>query len=372
MTRPFYLVGHNTNSLAAVRLGLRSGLNAFEIDVNKDARGRLFVSHGAVPPTVALFGPPVPLTDFLDEFAALAPRIALLIWDCKIEDPALAVRLRDETRKRFSDGGDGTAVVYSVPYVDRARQFFRDIRTGLTAREGLMVDQEKDATRVARCFREMGVVNACYGNGVTTIPGVGVGLPSPSLPSEFDTAVAVEALDGLAFTYPWVIAQAETMREFVGIGVDGMIVDVADAGTLVDVVARSGGAVRPAVPGDGPFAVGGSPLVLEVVTGDVPNAGTDATVTFTVERSAREPVTKVFDGARVGRLERGTSTWVTLRDADVASADVVAIKVRHDGGHLSSEWFLDSIAVHQRGAAKRTCTFGKWVKDGKPARAKCV
>src|SRR5262245_35791619 len=102
--RRFYVVGHNTNSIAEVKTGLARGMNAFEIDISHGSDGGLWVSHEAVNvgmlPSLAAkgFETPLELDPFLDLFAAIVERsgddVALLMVDCKVSHPGFAPRLR--------------------------------------------------------------------------------------------------------------------------------------------------------------------------------------------------------------------------------------------------------------------------------------
>ncbi|HEY3496691.1 MAG TPA: hypothetical protein VGK73_18455 [Polyangiaceae bacterium] len=235
--RPIYLVGHNTNSIAEIEDGLARGLNAFEIDINKDEHDELFVSHGPVNGATALVTGPCPrLVPFLLELKRLVSspagsKIALVIFDCKISDPALAVELVDAVRTCLTGAGSSLPVIYSVPALSDARTFFEPIQSGLQPREALMIDEEGDPRAVATFFAERGVVRAAYGNGITTV--LGVGLPSPRLVAQMEEAVALAAL---GFVYAWVLVAAGTMRRFLRAGVSGVMVDTSDAETLVRVL----------------------------------------------------------------------------------------------------------------------------------------
>jgi len=238
--RPFYLIGHNTNSLAEIRAGLERGLNAFEIDVNKDESGRLYVSHDAVgEPWLSDGETPPRIEPFLKDLRRLADSeegraIALVIFDCKVAEPELAFTLLDVVRSELTQGGSSLQVIFSVPSLSSADTFFEQIRGRLTDHEALMVDEEDDPQRVAAFFAEKQVARAAYGNGITTV--FGLGLPSPSLAGQLDRAVALAARGSLGFVYAWVLVAEKTMREFVRMGVDGAMVDLDDADTLTRVL----------------------------------------------------------------------------------------------------------------------------------------
>src|SRR5260221_5798789 len=194
MKRPFYMIGHNTNSISEISDGLQHGLNAFEIDIQKDENDHLYVNHDPVSPTFLIQrGAQVPpqLVPFLIELRKLFDEkgddAALVIFDCKIDDPNLAARLLEDVRTYLTDDGTRFPVVFSVPFVEIAERFFPQIRGRLTPSEGLMVDQVSDPDKVARHFLNPYVPNACYGDGITTV--LGIGLPfGPELAMLMDVA----------------------------------------------------------------------------------------------------------------------------------------------------------------------------------------
>ena len=258
--RPFYLIGHNTNSLTEIRVGLEGGLNALEIDVHRDVEGRLYASHDAVAePWLPTGEPPPRLEPFLAELGRLADteegaRIALVIFDCKVAEPELAVALLDAVRTELTQGGTSLHVIFSVPSLGAAETFFEPLYGELTDHEALMIDEEDDPRRVAAFFAEKKVERAAYGNGITSV--LGVGLPSPSLVHRMDVALALLGTGDLRFVYPWVLVAASTMREFIRSGVSGVMVDVSDTGTLARVLGEPEFAndVRLATRADDPLA----------------------------------------------------------------------------------------------------------------------
>jgi hypothetical protein len=369
--RPFYLIGHNTNTIEEVRTGLARGLNAFEIDINVDERGRLFISHDRVsadsPFGVAL--PPC-VEPFLVELGQLASSpegapMALVIFDCKVESPEFAAELVQATRMHLGERASGLPMIYSVPSVAAATKFFEPIRVGLLPNEALMIDEEDDAQAVAAFFAEREVARAAYGNGITTL--VGLGLPSPHLVSQMDDAVALMALGRLRFVYPWVLVAARTMEEFMRTGVSGIMVDLDDAPTLVDALRAPEftDKLRVATRADDPFAPRDA-LVLEITTADASRAGTDATVTFEVATADGRKFSRSLDGSLNGRLERGSLTYVTLPDATLPPEQIESITVVHDGSGLGPDWRVASIALRTRSAAPKLVHFDCEVTRGQP------
>jgi hypothetical protein len=259
--RPFYLIGHNTNSLAEVRAGLERGLNAFEVDIHKDDQGRLYVSHDPVRESWLPGGEPPPrIAPFLADLRRLADSaeggaIALVIFDCKVAEPELASELLEAVRSELTERGTSLHVIFSVPWLSRAETFFERIHGQLTDHEALMIDEEDDPQRVAAFFAEKQVARAAYGNGIITV--LGLELPSPSLRSQLELAVALAAVDKLRFVYPWVLVAESTIREFVRIGVNGVMVDVDHADTLARLLGEPEfvNQIRPAARRDDPLAL---------------------------------------------------------------------------------------------------------------------
>jgi hypothetical protein len=368
MPKPFYLIGHNTNSLNDVKRGLEAGLNAFEIDINRDENNLLYVSHELVntnPLTMAHNPQPLAprVSQFLTGLKSLADaadgRLALLILDCKIDDPALALALLGDVRNHFSEQGTTQRVIFSVPNVDHAKQLFVGLHARLTEREGLMIDQEADVTVVEQYFRENKTARAGYGNGITTV--LGVGLPSPQLVSQMDAAVALSALGSPTFVYPWVLARQTTMHQHLSIGVSGAMVDVEQSSDLVQVVRQAD--VPTARVADDPF-LPITAIVLKVLTADVSHAGTDAMLSFTLSASSGATYTRKVDGSYAGRFERGQATWITLWDCPFTLSQLSTIVVSHDGSGNAPDWALESITLTMRDGTSKTVVFDTVVTAG--------
>lgn len=356
LARPVYLIGHNTNTIAEVRDGLSRGLNAVEVDINQDRNGKLYVSHDMVDigvPANELLTTPE-LIPFLRELKVAADqRLALVIFDSKVSDPSQALTLLEAVRTHLTDGGTSLPVVFSVSSVDKARTFFEPLRTALKSTEALMIDQEADPGLVAEFFRAFGLMRAGYGNGITTL--LGVGLPSPFLVSQMDVATAFKAVSNLCFVYPWVLVNESTIREMLYVGVNGVMVDVANAQSAVNAVRGFGDALRLATRSDDPLKFDGS-LLLQIKTADVSHAGTDARIRIEL-RTADNTYLKEIDGTYNGRFERGSTTCVVFPDLRIYPGDVRAITVSHDGGGNAPDWELESITLRGRNVPDKIVAF---------------
>ncbi|MBI3821039.1 MAG: hypothetical protein HY286_20305 [Planctomycetes bacterium] len=372
--RPFHIVGHNTNSLAEIQNGLNAGMNAFEIDINKDRAGNLYAAHDEVSNPGGANGP-LEIGEFFGKFSqivgAAGSAVSLAVLDCKVTDPKVGMKIFRAAREKLINNCPRLPVIYSVPFISHAG-LFDLFYESLGDREGLMIDEEKSAAQVSNYFASKNIKNACYGNGISTVPIIGIGLPSPRLASELDAAVAIESLGNLRFIYSWVIAREETMREHIQIGVDGMIVDIPRAAALRNII-NNGAAlgVRAATIDDDPFAPAAPPAI-EARTGDVARAGTDANITFILKDADGDVLAlRTVDGSLDGRFERGSSTWIALRDGSLNIDDVVEIAVQRDGHGIAPDWFLESIQLHQRGAGKvMNFSFNQWIDATHPVSAR--
>jgi hypothetical protein len=209
------------------------------------------------------------------------------------------------------------------------------------------------------------VRRGCYANGATTIAGVG--LPTPAQAAQMDAGVATRAVGNLRFVYPWVIRVRSTMREFVRIGCDGVMVDTSEGDDLAAVLREPEflGQVHAATRADDPFAEDYTPL-LQVRTADVAHAGTDARISFVLELASGRKIVKSVDAALVGRFERGSLNFVLLPGESFALTEARTITVSHDGGGNAPDWELASITLRKRGDLDRTVTFDRVVKTGFP------
>src|SRR5260221_10133038 len=164
-----------------------------------------------------------------------------------------------------------------------------------------------------------------------------------------DVAVAYMAVSTLRFVYPWVVVQESTIAEMIRIGVRAVMVDVTNAPALVSTLAQPefANTVRRAIRTDDPFAQV-SWLLLDVVTADVNNAGTDSTVTFTIEGKDGSRFSRTVDGGFRARFERGTSTCVTFPGVSMSAQEVTSVTVEHDGAGWGPTWTLNRINIRSR------------------------
>jgi hypothetical protein len=356
--RPFYIVGHNTNTLAEVHAALAAGANALEPDINVFAADldRMCVSHDHGDASA------LSLEDFLDavhQIAVASPQLALVVFDCKaaICNPEHGLRLLNAIRSRLTHD---TAVNIVISVGDfKSVSVFEQIHAQLGEREGLMIDEENDPEAVSAYFGGIGVVNHCFGNGISIFND----LIGPHVRPSMERGCAYRAqTDRIKFIYVWTVNDDDLMAEYIHIGVDGIISDKVDVLTRVATDARQSPTIRIANRDDNPMQRANHAYAIDVHTGDEAFAGTDATVRITLVGSAGSASTTVNSRFQ-SRMESGHWNFVTLRSADLG--ELRSISVAHDDSGLADGWFVDRIRVRSaRYGGDKLALFQQWVTAG--------
>jgi glycerophosphoryl diester phosphodiesterase len=211
--RPFYVIAHRTNSIDAAARALASGANGLEIDVRYDD-GRFCANHDAITEALGCED----LARLLGGVRDLAARhaLALVMLDLKaVEgrgDEVLALAREQLT------GPTGIKLLVSVAKLDRSG----DLPRGRLRRERRCPSTRRTIPRRwPPIFEARGTARWAYGNG--TAP----------------TLVEVDVRDGIeralrrgdiGFVYVWTLEKADSMREYLTLGVDGILVNGENSG----------------------------------------------------------------------------------------------------------------------------------------------
>jgi glycerophosphoryl diester phosphodiesterase len=364
--RPFYLCGHNPNSFDLVTQALAQGANALEPDVNvfHERPNELCISHGGTLGTGrGEAGEPglVPFLQFLRRQAELHPQLSLIVFDCK---PATntaehGVTLLEAIREHLTDS-TRLNVILSIAEMANAAMFDK-IAPMLRDREGLMVDAENDPVAVSNMFVQRRVTHQGFGNGVSVLNS----LLGPNVRPSMERACELRAeTNQPRFIYVWTVNSGDLAREYIRIGVDGIITD--DVAGLRDIVEEPGmkQLVRLATRDDDPFHPSNMAYGLTIVTGDVDHAGTDACVTFTVHGANGSASVRVDTNLR-HRMERNMANFVTLASDDLGPLE--SITVQRDDAGIAPAWFLDQILVRSaRHRASGKAIFRCWIDSTAP------
>lgn len=353
--RPFYVFGHNPNTIKDVEKALAAGANAIEPDLNvfEDPPDQISVSHSEGDP-----GDPT-LVEYLQQLhqvAAAHPALALVVFDCK-EKVATAdhgFEILDAVRNHLTFDNDLNIVISVGKIADGA--IFDRIRGLLGPREGLMIDAEDDPVGVADYFSSRGVDHQCYGNGISFANSV-IG---PYYRYTLERACELTAqANRPKFVYVWTVNDDDEMREYIRIGVDGIISDDVAKLKAITGEAEFASLIRIAQRIDDPFVPADFAYGLIVHTGDKWMAGTDAHVTFTLTGTLGS-VSKRVDTQLIKRMERDDWNFVTIPSSDLG--DLLTITVQRDNHGNGPDWFLDQIRVRSfRFGASKTAVFDRWI-----------
>lgn len=324
--RPFYIVGHNPNSISQVLDALNQGANTVEPDVNvyADYEDQLCISHGEGSPDAP------ELTAFLTDLHTVAqerPELSLVVFDCKPKTakPQHGKTLLDAIRQHLTHDLE-LNIIISVSSLENVA-IFDQIKTGLGPREALMVDEENDPVAVAGFFTRAGVVNQGYGNGISFMNAI----LGPHVRPSMEQACEFRAAGNCTrFIYVWTVDDDDLLREYIRIGVDGIITDRLPALWGIVGEAEFTNLIRLATRSDNPFAPANFAYGLLVHTADIDMGGTDANITFTLTGTAGSASMTVNMGLR-GRMERGSWNYITLQSPNLGDLQSMTVQ-RDDSG----------------------------------------
>jgi hypothetical protein len=166
------------------------------------------------------------------------------------------------------------------------------------------------------------------------------------------------------FVYAWTVNDDEEIREYIEIGVDGIISDDVSKLMTISQEAQFSSIVRRATRIDNPFIPANFGYGLVIHTGDVWHAGTDANVTFTLNGTLGN-VSKTIDTSLIKRMERNLWNSVTIPSDDLGDLQTITVKRDNDGN--APDWFLDKIFVHSfRFGTSKQAVFNRWIDTSSP------
>jgi hypothetical protein len=257
-------------------------------------------------------------------------------------------------------------------------EIFGEIKNSIGLREGFMVDEENDPEAVSNMLSP--ISNRCYGNGVAHLfqsPTL-----SPHVRPSIEQACSLRGVLGdIKFVYTWSLGDTDSMREYIRIGVNGIIPGKHPSAFDADAVAalravvsepefRS--TVRLASRQENPFERPDTCYVLQIKTGSRHNAGTDATVTFTLT-GILGSVSKKVDtsligsllGKTSGRMENNSLDFVTIQSFFLGQ--LLSITVQRDDQGNAPSWDLDFILVGSfRYNVSTQANFQHWIETTSP------
>ncbi len=227
MPRPFFLIGHNPNSMAAVEACLANGGNAIEPDVYYED-GEYYMME--LVPVISKIFPPKKgpkLEDFLTDLKNLLDHnteynLALIIFDTKNLGDCNINDLADRVRMFFVNDYPGVSIAFttgSPKYLSGFNPF-----VAKTPLEWVGIDAISNADDAARYFDQLNK-NYIYGNG-TSLPLIAAS--APVYRDQIHRAIQLRD-DGhhplLQTVYAYTVNAKPSMRSYLREKVDGLITD---------------------------------------------------------------------------------------------------------------------------------------------------
>jgi glycerophosphoryl diester phosphodiesterase len=364
MQRPFYIIAHRVNDTVSISRVITEGANAIECDV-RHVDGRFIVSHNW--PDLN----PVDLEAYLQSIAATARnnnRLALVIFDCKENSPTLAVPFLEAIRNHLTNQISLNVLISIASYDDR--QFLASLAGQLSAREAVAIDQDDDPARVSGFFQGLRIQNHAYGNGIAAV--LWENPFAPNVPPSIMEAIAHKALRrGIRFVYVWTLDDKGSMRDYLRMGVDGIMTN--DVNDLVEVIGESEfqAKVKFAARSHKPFDQSTLPAyVLTLRTGIRGSAGTDSNLRFNLV-GERGTISTRINAKPTGLFEQGQTNRVTLIGEDVGTLQKLTIS--RDSAGNAPGWFLWDVVIQSADSPHRDRQLGKlnfhqWIEPQEATR----
>jgi hypothetical protein len=343
--RPFYVIGHNPNSVQDVLDSLAGGANALEPDISQiDCDGKPILTTWDTDLGIPSCAGAMRLVDWCDAVNAIAktnPQLAMVVFDIKppAKDPSNGPLIMDAVRNHLNKDGVNLNVIYSVPTTN-VGTVFDHIIDKLLPTEGVQVDAEDDAAAMMTYFFNRGYTgNIGYGDGTSFMYG--------PLTRAIDKAAFLRASVGFprSVSYVYTLDLEASMDHFVNAGVDGIIVLAGNEAQLTNIVAHHP-ELRLATRADNQFKPLNEAYAVEVVTG---SDGTDADIEFTLHGCRGDAKITVNAGYFIPllynshRFESGETDWVTIPSKDLG--EIQSVTIRNLGGGDRPEWEVAKIHV---------------------------
>ena len=338
--QPFFVIGHNPNSIEEANDYLLKGANALEPDIVY-ADGIFYVSHQE---HLSYDGVPT-LNDYLLGLTHLLqdnPRyqLALIIWDIKTTnfDPNELVA---QIKKSFT-GKAAEEVVMLLTHADD--HAFLSRYDGNDARIGIGTDESNEsAAALQGYFKTAGHRRISYADGITTLLSK-TGIVENIVAAKLQQASGDETT--FRFVYTWVLSQEKSLRRFLNLYINAIMVDMNGVDTLLRLLKEPPyeAVYELAAPGQNPFADEiQDQYLLEVTTADQPFAGTDADLVFVVQGSRASITSLPVETGMLSRMERGTMSSHVIEGPDIG--DIKGISIQLLSGGIASAWLPESIHV---------------------------
>jgi hypothetical protein len=203
-----------------------------------------------------------------------------------------------------------------------------------------------------------------YANGII-LTGIKLGVFESMLDAKGLQATHEE----LKLIYTWVVADADAMRDYLRVHLDGMIVNLGTVVQLKSILAEKEflPLYELAHNGYNPWDAPTSPIYLaKIYTPKIDLAGTDATIEFLLKGTNGQLVT-ILNANYKGVLEQGTTTMLTFVGGNLGT--ITSLKLTALNSDINSDWLPSKMSlVSNKDANEYWFHFApdEWLVKGSP------
>ena len=346
--RPFYIIGHNPNTIEEAEEFLQLGANALEPDIIYKEH-QFYVSH--LHPL--FYDDVLTVEAYLQALKNLISKgrynLALLVFDLKDTDFDIN-HFFAIVKENFSGGEcDGVAVL--LTHADD--HAFVSKYKGKDPKVGVGVDESNTPpTELEHFFRKAGQKNFSYADGITTFltkPGV-----YKNIREALDCRNNNEG-ESFKLIYTWVLSLEGSMHKYLDVYIDGVFVDRPSVKQLTALISNIpyNEVYEMARNGYNPFAAPPLPkYTLVVKTKDQLLAGTDARILFTLKNDFGLTLKSLpYNSSLLGALERGSTTYIPMEGISLGNIHSLTVEALTED--MNSAWLPEKITVESNLLDKR-------------------
>lgn len=332
--RKFYIIAHNPNTVDDAKKFLEAGANALEPDVCV-SNGKFFISHdhlaGSNP-----FTPAHSLVTYLQQLHRLViaegTRInfAMIMWDFKDPDAPVDINsFLQIVHDNFSVFPECSGIAMSVTVSSNSNIGFLTKYFSQFDNVAVGIDEEDSPKKVSDKFAWRNQLRYSYANGII-VAGI-----KPAVFGSMLKAKGVQATDkGMKLIYTRAMANSNAMRDYLHVGIDGIIVNIDTVATLKSILGEKDFAPKYelAIKGYNPWTAPPVPTYYaQIHTADVQWEGTDATIRFDLTGTAGT-VSTTLNADYKGVLEQDKFDWISLEGGNIGKVTALtATALTSDG-----------------------------------------
>lgn len=342
--RKFYAIGHNPNTIEEAGRFMQAGFNALGPDLNF-SHGKYYISHDALPESEIEKRSLINYLQGLRTFAEHGLAAALIVFDVKapVFNINNCLQLIHQHYLRY-EACKGTAIVFTTAKL-KDEAFVTTFNNEIV-NAGVGIDEHPNPFEVWKALGSL--KNSVYGNGITTL------LPKPGLYNSIRTAKYIQAIGGFKMVLVWVLSLEDSLRSYLKLGVDGILTDLKDTGTLLNLLQQPDFAARYelAQPGHNPFTNQLPAYGLTIKTSDRFLAGTNGQICLTLS-GTQGSLDTTIDAGLYNTLEKGNLDYFALEGKDIGAITSLTVELLSES--MGDGWLPEFIEV--KSGLHQTVTF---------------